>query len=99
MGFAESDAVDALLQNASVPEAAEYLVNMMERNTRTQQIQQSLTTLQQSTTTTPAVEGSTNSLDGQQGSNPANAENEQESRPYTDLKPLNRNDLQVEYNL
>jgi len=32
MGFSQSDAVDALLVTSSVPEAAEHLVSMLERN-------------------------------------------------------------------
>uniref|UniRef100_A0A914LPH2 UBA domain-containing protein n=1 Tax=Meloidogyne incognita TaxID=6306 RepID=A0A914LPH2_MELIC len=97
MGFSQSDAVDALLVTSSVPEAAEHLVSMLERNP-TAPIVAASAALAEELASNAIVEAA---LDPQLSGPKALDDTQkrestlmEQDTPLSALKPLNRDDLQ-----
>lgn len=92
MGFSQSDAVDALLQNSSVPEAAEYLVSLMERNAAHLTNPTPVTNVRTSSNPTTSIVSDEISISTDNKQQPTGTTSE--SKPFAELQPLRRNELQ-----
>jgi hypothetical protein len=105
MGFSQSDAVDALLQNISVSEAAEYLVSLMERNINRQVASPpptAATAISEPTGSPTAANSDAprneeEMPEEQQATSSSTTTAIEEKKPLTltELKPLSREELQV----
>jgi hypothetical protein len=98
MGFSQSDALDALIQFGTVTDAAEYLINMQERNMAPSTARQLSPVPQQDQPAASNAALNDEAMPDSNGSqqkttNSAMATNGMKS--FAELAPLNREDLQV----